>query len=126
MQSDPAFLCDNARGFCDSAAGENDSRLYFLAISIELSLKAFLRHAGWNDDDTKRLGHNIMKASTLARSLGLDVPRMSHRDILPTMSLTYSCGGFRRWPFRTWPDSWVEVATAYAIELNERVSICVK
>lgn len=34
VRSDPIFLCDNARGFGQAARGDNDQRLYLLAISI--------------------------------------------------------------------------------------------
>lgn len=126
MQNDPIFLCHNARRFFEGAHGDNDARLYFLAISIELSLKAYLRHQGWTDSEAKRLfGHNIIKASTAAQSRGLELPDIGGRGILATISLYYVRGGFRRCRSVEWPQSLVLEVASYALDLNERVRQCV-
>lgn len=126
MQNDPIFLCRNARRFFDRARGDRHTRLYFIAISIELSLKAYLRQEGWTDNEAKRLlGHNIFKAATVAQSLGLELQEIRDRDILPTISLHYVRGGFRRWPLVEWPQFLMEVASSYALDLNDRVLNCI-
>lgn len=101
----------------------NDNQIYFLAISIELSLKAYLRLAGWSDDDTRLLvRHDLRKASENAAALGLDVPQA---DCVKVISSRYATGGFRRPPSITWRRSFVRATTAHAITLNNRVARCI-
>lgn len=123
--SDAMFLCRNARRFLDTAKVSmrpSDNQIYFLAISIELSLKAYLRLAGWSDDDTRLLvRHDLRKASEYAAALGLDVPQA---DCVKVISSHYATGGFRRPPSITWQRSFVRATTTHAITLNNRVARC--
>lgn len=128
-QLDALFLCRNARSFFNvpTRAGiiDSDQRLYFVAISIELSLKAYLRRAGMSDDETRKLvRHDLFKASRLAASLGLDLPEVSHAAVVRIIGPRYASGGFRRPPSIHWPPLFVGVASFNAFDLNERVSRC--
>lgn len=59
--------------------------LYFLAIAIELSLKAYLLHRGVSDDWSRaHIGHNLDKALTCAKRTGFrhvpgDLPDLASR-----------------------------------------------
>lgn len=59
--------------------------LYFLAIAIELSLKAYLLHRGVSDDWSRvRIGHNLDKALVCAKRAGFrhvpdDLPDLASR-----------------------------------------------
>lgn len=123
--ADASFLCHNARRFLDVAtlpAVLNDHRVYYLAISIELSLKAYLRHAGLSDDQTRLMvRHNLVKGSELAAALGLDVPMT---NCVPVLGRHYATGGFRRAASLQWPRLFVRAATSYALTLNDRVARC--
>ena len=123
--SEAVFLCRNARHFLDSARASmlpSDNRIYYLAISIELSLKAYLRLAGWSDDDTRLLvRHDLAKASDFAAALGLDVPEA---DCLKLIGPRYAKGGFRHPPSINWAPSFVRATTTHALALNDRVARC--
>jgi hypothetical protein len=69
-------LAGNARAFKEMAqAGDseiNGSRSYFLAIAIELALKAYLLQRGITDDWNRiHLRHDLLKALRCARMAGL-------------------------------------------------------
>ena len=123
--SDALFLCRNARSFFASArlpTLSSDDRIYHLAISIELSLKAYLRLAGWSDDDTRLLvRHDLTKATQFAAALGLDVPES---ECVKVISSRYVNGGFRRPPSIKWGRSFVRATTSHALALNDRVARC--
>lgn len=123
--SDAFFLCRNARCFLANARLpmlSSDCRIYYLAISIELSLKAYLRLAGWSDDDTRLLvRHDLIKASELATALGLNVPKA---DGVAVISSRYANGGFRHPPSIEWGRSFVRTTTSHALTLNNRVARC--
>jgi hypothetical protein len=124
------FLCRNASSFLDAggrapAVDDRDQRLYFVAISIELSLKAYLRRAGMTDEETRRLvRHDLFKASRLAASLGLDLLQPTHTAIIHTIGRRYATGGFRRLPAVRWPSDFVAIASLHAADLNQRVRTC--
>ena len=123
--SSALFLCRNARSFFASSGLPtltSDDRIYYLAISIELSLKAYLRWAGWSDDDTRLLvRHDLTKASQFAAALGLDVPEA---ECVKVISSRYVNGGFRRPPSIIWGRPFVRATTSHALALNDRVARC--
>lgn len=123
--SDVLFLCRNARSFFANArlpTLSSDDRIYYLAISIELSLKAYLRLAGWSDHDTRLLvRHDLTKASQFAAALGLDVPEA---DCVKVISSRYANGGFRHPPSIKRGQPFVRAATSHALALNNRVARC--
>lgn len=123
--SDALFLCRNARSFLASARLpmlSSDGRIYYLAISMELSLKAYLRLAGWSDEDTRVLvRHDLTKASELAAALGLNIPEA---DCVAVISSRYANGGFRHPPSINWGRSFVRAATSHALTLNNHVARC--
>lgn len=123
--SDALFLCRNARSFlaCSGLPTlSSDDRIYYLAISIELSLKAYLRLAGWSDDDTRLLvRHDLTKASQFAGALGLDAPEA---ECVKVISSRYVNGGFRRPPSIKWGRPFVRATTSHALALNNRVARC--
>lgn len=126
---DVLFLCENARNFyrlpVSTTALDSDQSLYFLAISIELSLKAYLRHAGMTDDETRQLvRHDLSKASQFATERGFDPPKLIETEMIEIISRRYASGGFRRPPTCVWPRAFVKAATALAVDLNMRVDLC--
>lgn len=75
-----AVFCANARSFHAMASSQRDrhggASAYYLAIAIELGLKAYLLHRGitdqWNRDHVR---HDLTKAVKCVRRAGLkDVP----------------------------------------------------
>jgi hypothetical protein len=126
---DAFFLCRNARMFYDLPVStttlDSDQRLYFLAISIELSLKAYLRHTGMTDDETRQLvRHDLSKAFMIAAERGLDPPKRIETEMIEVISRRYATGGFRRPPTCVWPRAFVKAASALAVSLNTRVELC--
>ena len=126
---DARFLCQNARDFyrlpVGTSALDSDQSLYFLAISIELSLKAYLRHTGMTDDETRRLvRHDLSKASRFAAERGFDPPMLIETEMIEVISRRYASGGFRRPSACFWPRAFVKAATALAVDLNMRVDLC--
>jgi hypothetical protein len=102
----------NAGGFHASAltaqARFPRQAAHFLAIAIELSLKSYLLHRGFNDDWNRiHLGHDLTKTLRCARDAGFrgvprDLPaiaallgpcylRHAYRELSPT-ALTMVCG----------------------------------
>lgn len=106
----------NAHGFhraaVDYQAGFPANTLYFLAIAIELSLKAYLLHRGVSDDWSRvHIGHDLVKALACAQRAGLrrapgDLPDLASRltpyyerhaigrgapDIMPSRQLPHAC-----------------------------------
>jgi HEPN domain-containing protein len=125
------FLCRNASSFLDASRralvtdDDGDQRIYFVAISIELSLKAYLRRAGMTDEETRRLvRHDLFKASRLAAALGLDLIQPTHTAIIHSIGRRYGNGGFRRLPAVCWPSHFVATASLHAADLNQRVRTC--
>jgi len=125
---DALFLCQNAREFYRlpvSATLGHDQSLYFLAISIELSLKAYLRHTGMTDDETRQLvRHDLSKGFRFAVERGFDPPELIETEMIEVISRRYACGGFRRPPTCVWRCAFVKAATAFAVDLNMRVALC--
>lgn len=126
---DARFLCQNARDFyrlpIGTAAFDNDQCLYFLAISIELSLKAYLRHTGMTDDETRQLvRHDLSKASRFATERGFDPPTLIEIEMIEVISRRYASGGFRRLPTCVWPRAFMKTAMALTVDLNTRVNLC--
>ncbi|GAA0196011.1 hypothetical protein QOZ96_003453 [Brevundimonas nasdae] len=69
----------NATGFHESAEAAvqrfPEMTRYFLAIAIELSLKAYLLHRGISDDWNRvHIRHDLIKALSCARRAGLNAP----------------------------------------------------
>jgi hypothetical protein len=70
-------FCRNAAGFHESAEAAverfPEMSRYFLAIAIELALKAYLLHRGISDD-WNHIRHDLIKALRCARRAGLKEP----------------------------------------------------
>jgi HEPN domain-containing protein len=92
-----------------SKKGQTFAPLYFLtAQSIELSLKAYLRGAGWSDKHLRTLGHNLNKCLQAAIDNGVEehVPlSQAHADIIGMINpyyagkdLQYSRAGLKTYP----------------------------
>lgn len=92
-----AALVGNARSFHSMAQAASDpnvgSRAYFLAIGIELALKAFLLHRGITDEWSRlHLRHDLNKALRCARMAGLrDIPA-GLRELAGALSPFYASG----------------------------------
>lgn len=96
-----AAFCENARSFHAMARSQRDRHRgaagYYLAIVIELSLKAYLLHRGitdrWNRDHVR---HDLTKALKCARRAGLkDVPDDIGR-LADVLSPLYASGALSR------------------------------
>ena len=90
-------LARNARAFKEKAqAGRseiNGSRPYFLAIAIELALKAYLLQRGISDDWNRiHLRHDLNKALRCARMAGLRHLPDGLPQLISTLSPLYASG----------------------------------
>lgn len=90
-------LAGNARAFKEMAqAGGseiNGSRSYFLAIAIELSLKAYLLQRGISDDWNRiHLRHDLNKALRCARMAGLRHLPDGLPQLIAALSPLYASG----------------------------------
>ena len=90
-------LAGNARAFKEMAqAGDseiNGSRSYFLAIAIELSLKAYLLQRGITDDWNRiHLRHDLNKALRCARMAGLRRLPDGLPQLIAALSPLYASG----------------------------------
>jgi len=72
-------LIDGARMYAASADAVNDKLpntlhvlSYLLATSIELALKAYLRHRGYSEKQLRKIGHDLRKLMEHAEQKGLD------------------------------------------------------
>ncbi|MCH4267844.1 MAG: hypothetical protein LKF80_05525 [Brevundimonas sp.] len=92
-----AAFCDNARSFRAMARHQQvrcgSASPYYLAIAIELGLKAYLLHRGitdqWNRDHVR---HDLTKALKCVRRAGLrDVPEGIHQ-LVEVLSPLYASG----------------------------------
>ena len=94
-------FCRNAAGFHRAAVGSRASlpegSFHFLAIAIELSLKAYLLHRGVSDDWNRiHIRHDLHKALDCARRAGFrrvpgGLPDLAS-SLTPPMSATLSAG----------------------------------
>lgn len=92
---DAAFFLERAAGFLAGSVLQrgNDPGtepvLHTLACSLELSLKAVLLAAGWNNARTRlELRHNLTKALTACESAGFKAVPGLH-DVVATLSRPY-------------------------------------
>jgi hypothetical protein len=75
----PGTLVDGARMYAAAADAVNDAYpnalhvlSHLLGMSIELALKAYLRHAGCTERELKKLGHDLPAIYNRAQEFGLD------------------------------------------------------
>lgn len=96
-----AVFCANARSFHEMARTQRErhggASAYYLAIAIELGLKAYLLHRGitdqWNKD---HLRHDLTKASKCVRRAGLkDIPD-GIRELADVLGPLYASGALSR------------------------------
>lgn len=96
-----ATFCENARSFQAMARRQQDrhagTSAYYLAIAIELGLKAYLLHRGITDEWNRvHVRHDLTKALKCVRRAGLkDVPEGLLR-LAETLSPLYASGGLSR------------------------------
>lgn len=96
-----ATFCKNARSFHEMARIQRDrhggTSAYYLAIGIELGLKAYLLHRGITDEWNRvHVRHDLTKALRCVRRAGLkDVPEGLQR-LGETLSPLYASGGLSR------------------------------
>lgn len=107
------FLSGNSENFRPDLAGaERFGREIFfhrVAISIELALKAYLTHAGIDDDWQRRcIGHDLAHAFDLAESLGMVGPPAAG-DIIRLVHPYFMQGGFHG-QGRDWPEAMMPIA----------------
>lgn len=94
-------VCENARSFHAMARHQRDrhggTSAYYLAIAIELGLKAYLLHRGITDQwNRNHVRHDLTKALKCVRRAGLkDVPEGLQR-LAETLSPLYASGGLSR------------------------------
>jgi hypothetical protein len=74
----PGTLIDGARMYAAAADSVNDDYpnalhvlSHLIGMSIELALKAFLRHAGYKEQQLRDLGHNLAELLSKAETAGL-------------------------------------------------------
>lgn len=96
-----AAFCGNARSFHEMARSQRDrhggTSAYYLAIAIELGLKAYLLDRGITDQWNRvHLRHDLTKALKCVRRAGLkDVPG-GVRELADVLSPLYACGALSR------------------------------
>lgn len=96
-----AAFCENARSFHAMARSQRDrhagASAYYLAIAIELGLKAYLLHRGITDQWNRiHLRHDLTKALKCVRRAGLkDVPE-GMRELAGVLSPLYATGALSR------------------------------
>lgn len=92
-----AAFCANARSFHEMARSQRHQHggasAYYLAIAIELALKAYLLHRGitdqWNRD---HLRHDLIKALKCVRRAGLENVPKDIRELADVLSPLYASG----------------------------------
>lgn len=90
----------NARAFHEmgrAAKGrEGSSSAYYVAIAIELGLKAYLLHRGFADDWTRVwLRHDLSKALRCVRMLGFEAVPGGIAELAAVLGPLYGCGALR-------------------------------
>lgn len=96
-----AVFCENARSFHAMARIQRDrhggTSAYYLAIAIELGLKAYLLHRGITDEWNRvQVRHDLTKALKCARRAGLnEVPEGLPR-LAEALSPLYATGALSR------------------------------
>lgn len=96
-----ATFCTNARSFHEMARRQRDlhtgTSAYYLAIAIELGLKAYLLHRGITDQWNRvHLRHDLTKALKCARLAGLkDIPN-GLRELADLLGPHYASGALSR------------------------------
>ena len=96
-----AAFCENARSFHAMARSQRDrhggAAGYYLAIVIELSLKAYLLHRGitdrWNRDHVR---HDLTKALKCVRRAGLTEVPTGIAPLIEVLSPLYASGALSR------------------------------
>ncbi len=97
-----AAFCKNARSFHAMARSQLDryggASVYYLAIAIELGLKAYLLHRGITDQWNRvHLRHDLSKALRCVRRAGLkDIPD-GISELADLLGPLYASGALSRW-----------------------------
>ena len=81
LDTSAEILLDGAQGYCDSmeVLSERPNKASVDAIgllashSLELALKSFLLMRGWNEEQLKKVGHDLEKAWIKAAECGLSI-----------------------------------------------------
>ena len=96
-----AAFYDNARSFHEMARSQRDRRggtsPYYLAIAIELGLKAYLLHRGITDQwNRTHVRHDLIKAIRCVRRAGLEDVPDGIRLLAEVLSPLYASGALSR------------------------------
>ncbi|MDP3370636.1 MAG: hypothetical protein Q8M32_12425 [Brevundimonas sp.] len=96
----PVF-CANARSFHEMARSQRDRRggasAYYLAIAVELGLKAYLLHRGITDQwNREHLRHDLTKALKCVRRVGLKGIPEGIRKLADVLGPLYASGARSR------------------------------
>lgn len=96
-----AAFCENARSFHAMARSQRDrhsgSSAYYLAITIELGLKAYLLHRGITDQwNRTHVRHDLIKAIRCVRRAGLEDVPDGIRLLAEVLSPLYASGALSR------------------------------
>jgi hypothetical protein len=91
----PGTLVDGARMYAAAADAVNDKYpnashilSHLLGMSIELTLKAYLRHQGYSETKLKSLGHDLFKLFSEAETFGF-YRTGSRRFVLAVLGVSY-------------------------------------
>lgn len=96
-----AAFCENARSFHAMARSQRDrhagASAYYLAIAIELGLKAYLLHRGITDQWNRiHLRHDLTKALKCVRRVGLKGIPEGIRKLADVLGPLYASGALSR------------------------------
>lgn len=121
----------NAMGFLTSASAIHArsplGAEHFLAVAIELALKAYLLHRGITDDWNRvHIGHDLVKALKCARRAGLRDAPVGLMDVAEVLGPLYQSGAFAtRSADPSYPGQWGDLSkTAHA--LIESIGFAIK
>jgi len=94
-------FCKNARSFHSLAVSQDHrsgrTSLYYVAIAVELALKAYLLHLGTSDEWKRvHLRHNLSKALRCARMAGLENIPEGISELAEVLGPPYASGALSR------------------------------
>ncbi|MNL26311.1 hypothetical protein D3C87_1478280 [compost metagenome] len=100
---------------------------HFLAIAIELALKAFLLNRGITDDwNRAHIGHDLVKAVKCARRAGLRDAPIALMGMAEVLGPLYQSGAFaKRSADPSFPDGWSD-ASGTVRALIETVGVAIR
>ncbi len=78
-------------------------------------MKAHLAHAGWGEDELKKLGHDLLKCWHVAKSIGVNIETNPPKWVI---GINYSHNGLRfRYP-KSYESPWLPHPEDYMDELS--------